>query len=1017
MVATACNPASFFSTGGGSRVFGIGNEGFSSPWLDQATMAMPDDNRNALEWCFVPGTPIELADFTVKPIEKMRRGHDFVLTRGRTHERVVETSVRMVDETIVRLTFAGLGTKLPLQMTQQHKVWRIRTANLKPSRVADSISIGNAEKVPAKNVRAGDYFATPLPLRGDVKQHRFSGWLTGMYAAEGCPICVDGRYLAARFTLGADDEETGVLAELIRRASEETGYPQTGYVPPSRPDTRLVTVSDVELPDWLQEHIPGDAKTKQFTGKILEYSDEFLFGVIGGFIDGDGNVSSVRGSFNGALATSASYAMLYQLQRISYCLGLTPSLCQVKSDRGFAPEGSVCYALSFGKHDCQALKGYSIKLRNAAASYADFEPKAKGRHNDVFVRDGHVFHRVRQATTVDYEGPVYNFEVENDHSYVAGGILVANCEYIWQQNGTYRQAQDRKISYFLTDIDVGARDADKQLGDDEKEKWTTFLEETLGILDIIKEMDLNRETYGNAFASMIVPFRRLLVCPTCYSQFPLREVMDNGVFKFKWDNFEFKALCPQCSFRGTWIVNDQPDDLEKRLKIKIWSPKEIEIINDLYTGDCAYVWRIPEDYKRQIRSGRPYYLERVSLQVLKAIKNNQLFQFNPEVLFHMKEPTLAGIRNHGWGISRILTLFRDIWHVQVLRRYNESIALDYVIPFRLITPEARSGGGGSALAEGAMTDPLQSMNMGNFRSQVMRMIRQRRRDPASWHTLPFPVKYQALGGDANALATPDLLNQAVETMLNASGTPMELYRGTMQLQAAPVSLRLFEATNYHLVHDNNCFLRWAVNQISQILSWEMVTARMRRVTHADDFNKQMAQLQLMMGQAISQGTGLRAIGLDWEDEQRRIAEEARRQAELQARVQEEMEQDAFGEQIAKGQMPGMAGPGGGAMPPGAAPAAGAAAGDPAAQAAGPVTGMIQSGSVPQSLDDLMAQADSLAQELLMLPESQKDSELRALSQKNEALHSMVKTKIEKLRQKARTAGGAMLLGQQGAAPQ
>ena len=595
------------------------------------------------------------------------------------------------------------------------------------------------------------------------------------------------------------------------------------------------------------------------------------------------------------------------------------------------------------------------------------------------------------------------------------------CEYIWQSNGTYRMAQERKISYFLTDVEIGTIDNDNPIGDDEKEKWSSYLSETLGIGEVIKLMDMNREAYGNSFASLMVPFKRLLVCPKCFSQFPLREVARNNVFGFRWDKFEFHASCPKCSFRDTWLVNDQPEDLEKKLRVKIWSPHEIEILHDLYTDDCDYIWRIPEDYKKQVREGHLYHLERASLQVIQAIKNNQVFQFNEGVIFHMKEPVLAGARNRGWGISRILTLFRDLFHVQVLRRYNEAIAMDYVIPFRLITPEARSGGGGSGLAEGSMTDPLQTINMGNFRSQVMRMIRQRRRDPAGWHTLPFPVQYQALGGDANQLAPKDITDQAMETLLNASGTPMEMYRGTMSMQAAPVSLRLFEATHYSLVHDNNSFLSWLVNQISQLLSWESVLAKMRRVTHADDFNKQMAQLQLMMGQAISQGTGLRAIGLDWHDEQRAIAEEARTQGEMQAEIQEEMEQAAFGDQIAKGQpaqpgaAPGAPGAAPGGMPPGGDPAA--AGGDPAAGGMGqPVSDMLLSGNVPQTPDDMMAQAQSLAQQLLALPESQKDSELRALKSKNEFMHSLVKAEIEKIRNKAQTAGGAMLLGQQGAAP-
>ncbi len=593
------------------------------------------------------------------------------------------------------------------------------------------------------------------------------------------------------------------------------------------------------------------------------------------------------------------------------------------------------------------------------------------------------------------------------------------CEYIWDMNETYRQAQERKISYFLTEIEIGSADPNKAIGDDEKDKWRNFNEE-MGLKNIIQMLDRDRECYGNSFATVMVPFKRFLVCPKCHAQFPLSEMFNNReAFKFEWQLPNFVASCPACKtgsgFRGVWHVNDMPEDLEKKLKVKLWSPHEIEILHDLYSDETSYIWRIPEDYKKQIRTGHLWHLERASLQVIKAIQNNNLFRFNPDVIFHMKEPVVSGRRTRGWGLSRILVNFRQIWYVQVLRRYNEAIGLDYIIPFRLITPEVRGGSG--AVAGGAMTDPLKSMNMGNFSSEVMNMLRRRRRDPAGWHFLPFPVQYQALGGDANNLAPKDLLEYAYEIMLNGAGTPYELYRGTLQLQTAPVALRLFEATNAHLVYDNNSFLRWYVRQVSQILSWEQVKATLQRVTHADDFNKQMAQLQLMMGQAISQTTGLRAMGLDWSNEQRQIAEEARRQAEMQAEIQEEMEQAAFGEQIAKGQ-PGA---------PGGQPGAGGAAGGDPAAAGGqvdpmtgqpmtaPVTGMLQGSGVPRSMDDMMAEAESLASQLLSLPESQKDSELRLLKQKNEVLHSLVRAKMDEMRNRARTAGASMLLGQQGAA--
>lgn len=594
-------------------------------------------------------------------------------------------------------------------------------------------------------------------------------------------------------------------------------------------------------------------------------------------------------------------------------------------------------------------------------------------------------------------------------------------EYIFQSCGTFRMAMERVLSYFITDVEFGDSDA----GEDEKDKWKEVLTETLAIPLNTQTALRNRLAYGNSFISLLVPFKRHLACPQCGSLYPLRVMTENAVFKFSWTNMEFHATCPKCSigsgYTGKWRVDDKPDNEEKNLKFKHWNPHEIELLHDYYTDDVAYLWRIPEDYKSQIRRGHLYHLERVSMPVLEAIRHNQMFRFHQDVLYHMKEPSLAGVRNRGWGIPRILTNFRQIYYVQVLRRYNEAIALDYVIPFRLITPAPRPGAGGGGAAGAQTLDPLMSFNMGDFNTQVRQMLGRRRRDPASWNVLPFPVQYQMLGGDANALAPVDLINQGTEQLLNDAGTPVELYKGTLQLQAAPVSLRLFESTWQPLVYDANNFLRWVERQLVQVMSWQPVNSRFKRVTTADDINKQMALLQLMMGQQASGTTAFKALGLDWRAEQRQIGEEARYQAEQQARVQEEMDQAGFASEIAKGNIvpgsggaPAMQPPGGMPMGGGGAAGGGGGAGGamPGSAMAGPVSQYLSSmgPNTPITPQDMMQAADMLANGLMGMPEGQKDSELRMLKQKNEVMHSLVRAKIDQIRRNARNQGGQQVMG-------
>lgn len=591
-------------------------------------------------------------------------------------------------------------------------------------------------------------------------------------------------------------------------------------------------------------------------------------------------------------------------------------------------------------------------------------------------------------------------------------------EYVYSLFGTYAAARERVNSYFLTDVEFG------RASDDETEKWQQLFNDQLDVISVEKCLLRDTDCYGNGFASVLVPFRRHLACPYCpkrnrgSSEWALAEVYNNPRFAFEFKLPEFVATCPKCEYRGAFRLEDRPEDDEDRLKIKLWSPHDIEILHDPYTGDTAYLWRIPEDYKLQVKRGNLYHLERVSQEVLKAIQYNQHFRFSDDAIYHMKEPTLSGILNRGWGLPGLLMHFRQVWYVQVLRRFNEAIALDYVIPFRLITPQVRSS---SSAAGGMAMDPLMVWNGGEFRNNVLRMIRGRRKDPAQWNVLPFPVEYHMLGGDANKLAPRELLDQGMEQLLNDVGTPVELYKGSLQLQTAPVALRLFEVTHHHRVHMANTFLRWLVRQISQILSWETIDAKLKRVTIADDIERQTLALQLMMSQHVSATTALKQLNYDYKKEQKQLGEEALISAEVQARSQEEMEQAGFAQQVAQGQLPGGPGggaPGGGGGAPGGAPAGGGGdlSGVPAggmATAQGPVTAYLASAgpNTPQSPQDMLAVADSIAQQLLGLPEPMKDSELRKLRMANEVLANQVKDRMSKQRQQTRSQAGNAVLAQ------
>ena len=603
-------------------------------------------------------------------------------------------------------------------------------------------------------------------------------------------------------------------------------------------------------------------------------------------------------------------------------------------------------------------------------------------------------------------------------------------EYIIMANGPYREALNRIISYFLTDIEIVATGENK-IGREERTKYLDFLNDTLGIKTVMHTVALDYLTYGNSFTSMLVPFRRYLACPDCGLELPLRKIYNTPEFRFKWSGFDFHAHCPKCGVAKKWTHIDRRSGESGQLRVKRWSPHEMDVLHDPLTEDTSFIWKVPDDYRAQLRKGHLFHLERASWEVVQAVKDNQALLFDKDVVYHMKEEPPAGLHSRGWGYSRVLTNFRQAYYYQVLHRYNEAIALDYVIPFRVITPMPRPGQGGE------VNDPVLSINMSSFTSRVNGMLKGRRQDPARWNVLPFPIEYQALGGDAQQLAPTELLKLGMDTLLDSVGVPAELYHGNLSVQAAPAALRLFEANWSHLVHNLNRFLSRLVEKVGQLMSWEPVNCRLIRVTHADDLNRQMAKLQLMMGGQISRTTGLSSVGLEFSEEERRKLEEERIAAEAAQEQQEELEQAAQMDEMAMppqdpaaagGMPPGGAPPGGDPAAAGGAPPAG---GDPAAAGGAPVgpSGMpmqpgmapggaaasfaAQMGSQPTDTPEaLEAKAQTMAQQIMQMAGSERQSALIQLKQDDSTLHALVRSHLEEMERDASQRGKEMVLQQE-----
>lgn len=614
------------------------------------------------------------------------------------------------------------------------------------------------------------------------------------------------------------------------------------------------------------------------------------------------------------------------------------------------------------------------------------------------------------------------------------------CERLLVRNVTVREALEKIVSYFITDVEILSRggDTDKRVGREEKEKYLEFLHHTLHIKDILRIAGLEMLAYGNCFVYLHQKFRRYLDCPNCHTSYRAKQILEHQpYYQFSWRDYHYHFFCPACKRQVSVPLEDVRDEHEQdeqAIVLRRLSPFLIDIDYEPISGECEYFMRIPDDIRTGVMQGQTMYLLHTPKEVIEAVRENTAVQLDKRFLYHLKEESFAGLRTRGWGMSRLLTSYPVAWYVQLLLRSNEQFALDWVVPIRVITPHPQMVPG---------DDNVFKTSLGSFTARMFSIIRAHRMDPARWNVVPVPVEYKLLGGEASALSPVDLINNGMDMLLNGLGIPVQLYKGDLTLQQAPAAMRILESRWAGLVYNLNCFLDWVCLRTAEILKWERVRAQLQRAQHADDLNRQMARLQLMTSGMISRTTGLKTVGLDAMEEEERKLEEERLMAEKAQKMQEEMEQAmTMGEIFApppvqpSGQ-PGMegqqgpmqvpggplpAGPGGGGgggqpQPPPQGAAPGAAPGQPT----GPLQQLlaelgVQSLQMPATPEEWSMLANQLAIGLIRRPYEERRSILYQIKQENPILHDLVTKELERLHRTLAQQGKQQQLAQMQAQP-
>lgn len=376
-------------------------------------------NQRQFSSCFPAGTLVRMADGSHKRIEAVQTRDEVVTAEGRTG-RVLGTMVRPHAGHLLRLHVWG---HRHLRCTPDHLILTKRgyvradeltaddwialprhrgTGEVRTLLTSEVVSVrrtlvvreGGSRKqryqIPGKSTA----IRTRIHLPDVIELTAGFGRILGYFLAEGSTS-------AGTVVFTFSDEEFDTLAaELVQLLHAELGIEASRTVNHATHTTK-VTVSGVEWSKLFTALGGNGADEKQLHPSVTDGPPEFVAGILDAWQAGDGLGDPDR---NGGVTVSPT---------------LAAAMYDMAQATGYRPTVETLQVKINPKH----------KIKRRKLRYIVAWPKRTDRGNDWRSEqtDTHVYRRFVEAVPEPFTGDVFDLTVEGDHSFVAEGVGVHNC--------------------------------------------------------------------------------------------------------------------------------------------------------------------------------------------------------------------------------------------------------------------------------------------------------------------------------------------------------------------------------------------------------------------------------------------------------------------------------------------------------------------------------------------------------------------------------------------------------------
>ncbi len=406
-----------------------------------------------------------------------------------------------------------------------------------------------------------------------------------------------------------------------------------------------------------------------------------------------------------------------------------------------------------------------------------------------------------------------------------------------------------------------------------KELYTT-LEQRLDLRSFQVEVGLDYFVYGNAFVSIFFPFEKFLICQNKQCGCRVRASRNRSLYK--WKNNRFFLTCPECKHEGYAKEADVYLRDVNSIRLIRWNPENIRVKHNEITGRSRYYYVLPRAIVNDVKVGDRETIESLPQPFLDAIRKGRALLFNPDNIYHLKRPTIAQ-KDQGWGSPLIYPLLKDAFYMQVMKKAQESLLMEHIVPLRVIYPGPSTGGNDG---------PYGSYNLSTWKAKISSELELWKRDHNYIPILPVNIGVNQVGGQARALILHQEFRLHAEQMLAGAGIPVEFVFGGLNWSGSNTSLKALE--NLFLGYNkqrSDLTVNFVLGKIAAYMQWPKVKARFDKFRMADDLQRAMFYMQLNQAQKISDQRLLEEVGENFDTEISRMDEELKRQLRVSRKTQ------------------------------------------------------------------------------------------------------------------------------------